>query len=216
MEHGPVEQEEKRFGIGCTGRVEVKCEILSAARQFIECRIRGVGAGREVKGVQVVLGIELWGCQSYARASLLKLVDESTVGFAGLFLEIDFVKAAAAVGLQLGRDAQWEREGVEFASGGSVGFFRVLLGLQGHKDSPGHGSLGHHVADAMHAESIGNVKVPKSDVLQGVAGRDTGRCQGAFQGKCVLGIDQRMIGDEVRLGCGFDHRFAVFNTVTCC
>ena len=71
MEHRSVEQKEKRFGIGCTGRVEVKCEILSAARQFIECRIRGVGAGCEVKDVQVVLGIELWGCQSYALASLL-------------------------------------------------------------------------------------------------------------------------------------------------
>ena len=73
----------------------------------------------------------------------------------------------------------------------------------------GHGSLGHHVAG-----SIGNVKVPKRDVLQGVAGRGTGRCQGAFQGKCVLGIDQRMIGDEVGLRCGFDHRFVVVKTVT--
>ena len=214
MEHGSVEQEEKRFGIGCADRVEVKCEILSAARQFIECRIRGVGAGGEVKDVQVVLGIELWGCQSYARACLLKLLDESAVGFTGLFLEVDFVKNPAAVGLQLGQVAQWEREGVEFASGGRFGFFKVLLGLQGHKNSLGHGSLGHHVADAMHTESIGNVEISKRDVLQGVAGRGTGRCQGAFQGKCVLGIDQRMIGDEVGLGCGFDHHFVVANTVT--
>ena len=188
MEHGWVEQEEKRFGIGCTGRVEVKCEILSAARQFIECRIRGVSAGGEVKDVQVVLSIELWGCQSYARACLLRLLDESAVGFTGLFLEIDFVKTAAAVGLQLGQVAQGEREGIEFASGGRVGFFKVLLGLQGHKDSVGHGSLGHYVANAMHAESIGNVEVSKRDVLQGVAGRGTGRCQGAFQGNAYLGL----------------------------
>ena len=55
MEHGSVEQE----GIGRADRVEAKCELLSAARQFIQCRIRGVGAGGEVKDVQVVLGIEL-------------------------------------------------------------------------------------------------------------------------------------------------------------
>ena len=140
-------------------------------------------------------------CQS------VELLDESKVGFAGLFLEIDFVKTAAAVGFQLGQVAKWEREGIEFVSGDRVGFFKALLGLQGHKDSLGHGSLGHHVADAMHAESIGNVKVSKRDVLQGVPGRGTGRCQGAFQGKCVLGIDQRIIGDEVGLGCGFDHHF---------
>ena len=96
----------------------------------------------------------------------------------------------------------------------SCWLFQVLLGLQGHKDSLGYGSLGHHVADAMHAESVGNVEVSKRDVLQGVAGRGTGRCQGAFQGKCVLGIVQRMIGDEVGLGCGFDHHFAVVSSVT--
>ena len=99
----------------------------------------------------------------------MKLLDESTVGFIGLFLEIDFVKTTAAVRLQLGQVAQWEREGIEFASGGRVGIFKVLLGLQGHKDSLGHGPLGHHVADAMHAESVGNVEVSKRDVFQGVA-----------------------------------------------
>ena len=101
---------------------------------------------------------------------------------------------------------------------GRVGFIKVWLGLQGHKDSLGHGSLGHHVADAMHAESVGSVEVSKRDVLQGVAGRGTGRCQGAFQGKCVLGIDQRMIGDEVGLGCGLDHHFVACHWwgASCC